>query len=63
MASFLHSRKDITQGDPLDMVAYSIVVIPLINNMKFAHPDVTQPWYADNFSALGMFDNIGLYFN
>ena len=27
------------------------------------YPDVTHPWYTDNISVLGMFDNIELYFN
>ena len=35
----------------------------MIKRLKAAYPDATQPWYADNYSALGTFDNIGLYFN
>ena len=26
------------------------------------YPDVTQPWYADNAGALGMFDHLKKYF-
>ena len=37
MASFMHSREGVTQGDPLDMVAYSIGIIPLIKNLKAEH--------------------------
>ena len=44
------------------MVAYNIVVLPLIKLLKAAYPDVTQLWYTDDAGALGTFDNIGLYF-
>ena len=55
---FLHSREGVTQGAPLDMVAYGIGVLPLIKHPKAAYPDVTQPWYADDDGALGTFDTI-----
>ena len=51
------------QGDPLGMFAYVIGVLPLIKRLKAAYPDITQPWYADNSSALGTLNNIGLYSN
>ena len=41
------------------MVAYVIVVIMLIKLPKAAYPEITQPWYADNSGALGIFNNIG----
>ena len=63
MASFLHSREGETQGDPLDMVAYVIGVLPLIKHLKYAYPDITQPWYADDAGAIGTLYNIGLYFS
>ena len=62
-ASFLHSREGVTQGDPLDMVAYGIGVLPLTKILKAAYTDVTQTWYAENDGELGTFDNIGSYFN
>ena len=45
------------------MVAYSIVIIPLIKRLKLTYPDVTQPWYADNDGALDTFENLERYFN
>ena len=45
------------------MVAYSIVILPVIKKLKAEHPDITQPWYNDDADALGMFGNIDLYFN
>ena len=52
-----------TQGVPLSIVAYGIVVLPLIKRLKAAYAGVTEPWYADGTGALGKFYNIGLYFN
>ena len=61
--SFLHSRKVLTNGYPLDMLAYGIWVLLLIKQLKAAYPDSTQTWYAQNAGALGKLDNIGIYFN
>ena len=59
----MHNKEGVTQGDPLSRVAYGIRFLRLIKQLKAAYPDVTQPWYAENASALGTFDNIGSYFN
>ena len=48
---------------PLVMAAYGIGVLPLINNLKLVHPDVTRTYYADDADTLGTFGNIKLYFN
>ena len=63
MASFMLGMEGVTQGYPFAMVTYGIGVLPLIKFPKVAYPDVTKPWYDENGGALGMFDNIGLYFN
>ena len=55
-ASFLHNREGATQGGSLSMVSYGIGVLLLIKRLKLARRDVTHV-------ALGMFDNIWLYFN
>ena len=47
-----------TQGGALDMVSYSMGILPLIKNLKAGFPDVTQPWYADDFCALGNFTRV-----
>ena len=49
------------QGDPLDMVAYGIGVLPLIKRLKATYPDVTRTWYTENAGALGTYKNIELY--
>ena len=50
------------QGDPLAMVAYGIAVILLIKKLKLVYLDINQPRYSDNLGALGMYNNIKLYF-
>ena len=40
------------QGDPLAMFLYGIGIIPLIRKLKVLHPDIVQPWYADDDAAL-----------
>ena len=45
------------------MFAYGILVLPIIKCLKSANHDVTQLWYADDYGALGTFDNMELYFN
>ena len=44
------------------MIYYGIGILLLIINLKTEFPDVTQPWYADNAGALGMFAKIKAYF-
>ena len=50
------------QGYLLAIVAYRIKIIRLIKRLKSMYPDVTQPWYADEAGALGMFDHLDNYF-
>ena len=45
------------------MIAYGIIILPIINNLKREIPDVTQPWYADNAGALGTFARLETYFD
>ena len=63
MESFLHSRKGVSQGYPLAMVAYGIGILPMIKNLQSEFPDATHPCCADDAGALGTFGNIELYFN
>ena len=55
---FLHSKERVTQGGPLAMIAYGIGVLPLIRELRGAHPRVTQPWYADDAGAGRKFSHI-----
>ena len=45
------------------MIAYRIVILPLIKKLKRAIHDITQTWYADNAGALGKFARIETYFD
>ena len=63
MANIFHSREGLTQGYPLDMVAYRIIILPMIKCLKLAHPDITQPWYSNDAGTLGTFDNLEQYLN
>jgi hypothetical protein len=44
------------------MVAYGILLLPLIRTLKDEISDVNQPWYADNSGAGGSFTGLGKYF-
>jgi hypothetical protein len=57
-ALFIMSREGVTQGDPMAMVAYGLMLLPLIKLLKKEHPDVSQPWYADDAGAGGSFTAI-----
>ena len=60
---FLHSREGLTQGYPIEMVAYGICIPPLIKTPKRELPDITQTWYAYNAGALVTFARIHAYFH
>ena len=54
----LFIREGVTQGDPLSMVAYGLKTLPLIRELRKAHPSVTQTCYAANAGAGGTFEGI-----
>ena len=59
---FLHSKEGVTQGDPLAMIIYGIGVLPLIRELREAHPRVTHPWYPDDAGAGGTFAKVQAHF-
>jgi hypothetical protein len=61
-ALFIHSKEGVTQGDPLAMAAYGILLLPLIRQLKREIPEVSQPWYADDAGAGGNFGDLRRYF-
>ena len=44
------------------MIACGIGVLPLIRELREAHPRVTQPWYADDAGAQGAFIDVQAHF-
>ena len=58
----MHSKEGVTQGDPLAMIAYVIGVLPLIRELRDAHPRATQTWYADDAGAGGTFHQAQAHF-
>eukprot|EP00978_Attheya_sp_CCMP212_P005533 scaffold12431_cov57-Attheya_sp.AAC.8 len=52
------SREGVTQGDPIAMMAYGLIMLPFIKQLKREHPNVSQPWYADDAGAGGKFTAI-----
>ena len=62
LAIFIFSKEGVTQGDPLAMAAYGILLLPLIRQLQDEIPDVNQPWYADDAGAGGKFCAIQEYF-
>ena len=59
----MHSMEGIIQGYLLATVVYDIDILPLIKRPEAEFTQVIQPWYADNYSKLGTFKNVELYFN
>ena len=60
---FLHRNEGVIQGDPLDMIAYGIGVLPLNREIQGAQPRVAHPWYADDAGAGGKFQKILEHFS
>ena len=58
----MHSKEGVTRGNPLDMIAYGIGVLPLFQELREAHPCVTQPWYADDAGAGRTFIDVQAHF-
>ena len=48
------SREGVTQGDPLAMALYGVALLPLAEHLRAEHPDVLQPWYADDNAMQGI---------
>ena len=49
------------QGYLLEIIAHGVSILSLIKNLKWAIPDVTQPWYSYNNVALGAFAILDTY--
>ena len=49
----LHRNEGTNQGYPLSMITHGIGVLLLIRKLRDAQPQVTQPWYADDYNARG----------
>ena len=49
------------QGDPLSIITYGIVILPLTKNIKQDIPDFKHPWYTDDSGALGTFTRLETY--
>ena len=62
-AVFVVSREGVTQGDPLAMIAYAILMLPLVRRLKAEVPDCHQPWYADDAAAGASFPSIRVFWD
>ena len=51
----LHSKEGMTQVYPLAIIDYGIWILPLIRELRAAHPHATQPWCADDSGSGGTF--------
>ncbi len=51
----LWSCKDVTQLDLMAMVLYGVGLIPLVEMLHHAFPDVLQLWYADDSALMGKY--------
>ena len=52
-ALIILSKEGVTQGTPLSMALYGIVLLPLAEILQEEFPSVMQPWYADNDAMNG----------
>ena len=52
----LLSKEGVTQGSPLAMISYGIVILLLIRDLCTMHPHFAQPWYAEETNAGGKFE-------
>ena len=55
----LYSREEVTQGDPMSMLMYSIAVMPLIESIRYKEKYL-QCWYADDSACAGKLSHIPL---
>ena len=61
-AIFIYSKEGWTQGDPIAMIVYGIVMLPVTKSIIATVPECHQPWYADDAGAGGKFNDIMRYF-
>ena len=52
------SAEGVTQGDPLSMFAYALGLLPLVKRIRALHPNIMNPWYADDTGMGGSFHDI-----
>ena len=55
---FLRSKEGITQGYPLAILGYGLLLLPLIRVLKREFSDVDSPWYTDDAAAAGKIPRI-----
>ena len=48
------SQEGVTQGDPLFMVLYGIILSPLAEELRVADPGLLSPFYADDAAFDGL---------
>ena len=52
-----------TQGDPLAMILYGILLLPLIWQLRKEFGDIFQPWYADDGAAMARIPRLLVFFD
>ena len=52
-ALIILSMEGVTQGGPLAMALYGVALLPLIEHLRWEHPRVLHPWYADGGAMRG----------
>lgn len=56
------SQEGVTQGDPLAMIGYGLLVLPLIRRLKKEIEEIKQVWHADDSSGAGRFAAIKKFY-
>ena len=51
-------KKGVTQGGSFAMVAYGLVRLPIIYQLKETFMDANQTWYVENTSVIRLFNRI-----
>ena len=47
-AQFLLSREGVAQGDPVAMILYGLILVPLAKRARVRVPHLLHLWYTDN---------------
>ena len=50
--SFIMSREEVTQGNPILVVLYGLYLLPLYESIREEEPEVLKLWYKDDAAMM-----------
>ena len=60
---FLDCKEGISQGYPMSIILYGILLLPFITKLKILFPNLFLPWFADSGLGRGNLDSLHKFFN